>query len=98
VLSEASGVGTFSYTVVVIPSDRRYWMPGSRRIATTRPATDGRFSFRDLPPGEYLLAAVADVEPGGEFDPEFLSGVSAAGLRVVVTEGGRHTQDIRVAR
>jgi hypothetical protein len=28
----------------------------------TRPATDGGFTFRDLPPGEYFLAALTDVD------------------------------------
>ena len=40
------------YTLVIFPADSRYWVGPSRRIQTTRPATDGRFTVRNLPPGE----------------------------------------------
>ena len=33
----------------------------TRRVRQTRSATDGRFSFGDLPPGSYLLAAAEDL-------------------------------------
>ena len=38
---------------------QRFWTPQSRRIQSTRPATDGRFSFRNLPAGEYRHRAGA---------------------------------------
>jgi hypothetical protein len=52
------------YSLIVYPADNRYWTPQSRRIQSTRPATDGRFTFRNLPAGEYRLAPVFDPEPG----------------------------------
>ena len=68
-IQDASGRPTADFTIVLFPSDSRYWLPQSRRIASTRPGTDGRFTIRGIPPGDYRLTAVTDVEPGEWYDP-----------------------------
>jgi hypothetical protein len=98
VLTDASGRPAVDYIILAVAADSRFWTPGSRRIVTTRPDTSGRYSFRSLPPGEYLLAAVTDLEPGGEYDPEFLKTLAGASVHVSLIEGGKSTQDIRVGR
>jgi hypothetical protein len=95
-LTDASGMPTAAYTIVLFASDQKYWTPTSRRILTTRPSTDGKFSFRDLPPGDYRLAALEDAEPGSWFDPELLKQLILASTEVTMTEGLRKTQDLRV--
>ena len=97
-LQDASGQPAAAYTVVVFADDNRYWTPMSRRVQALRPATDGRFSFRNLPPGEYRLAAVVDPEPGQWFDPEFLRQLVVASTNVRLAEGETKTQDLRVGR
>ncbi len=97
-LQDASGRPTASYTVIVAPADPQYWMPQSRRIQATRPATDGRFTFRNLPAGDYRLVAIDDVEPESWFDPEFLRQLVPASVAVVITESGTTVQNVRVAR
>lgn len=97
VLQDASGRPTPDYTVVVFPADTRYWTPQSRRIAASRPDTDGRFSMRNLPPGEYRLTAITDAEPGEWFDPAFLTQLQAVSIPVSIREGEKKVQDIRVA-
>lgn len=84
-------------TIVVYPSDPRYWIPNSMRIRTTRPATDGRFIFTGLPPGEYRLAPVFDVEPGSWYDPAFLQQLDAGAVRVLVGEGEKKVQSLRIS-
>jgi hypothetical protein len=96
-LTEANGRAGADYTILVAPDDPRYWTPGSRRVMTTRPGTDGQFAFRSLPAGSYYLAAVGDVEPGGQYDPEFLRSIVGASVRVTLADGGKVMQDIRVA-
>jgi hypothetical protein len=61
-----------------------------------RPGTDGRFTVRNLPPGDYLMAAVTDVEPGAWFDPDFLQQLRGASARVTLSEGDKKTQDLRL--
>lgn len=94
-LTDSLGKPASDYTIVVAASDNRYWTPGSRRIAVARPV-EGLYSVRTLPPGSYLIAAVADFEQGVQYDPEFLRTLAAAAVPVTLTEGGKVTQDLRV--
>lgn len=87
---------TAAYSLIVFPADSRYWTASSRRIQTTRPATDGRYTFRNLPPGEYRLAPVFDIEPGATSDPAYLQQLEATSLRVTLQPGETKTQDMRV--
>jgi len=84
------------YSIIVAPSDNRFWMPGSRRIVVMRPGTDGRFIVRSLPAGSYHVAAVIDLESGGQYDPEFLRTVVQASVLVTLADGGKVAQDLRV--
>ena len=95
-LTDATGKPAADYTVIVAPSDTRYWIPGARRIVMTRPNPEGRYMFRALPPGDYVLAVVSDMEQGAQYDPEFLKSVAAGAVRVGIAEGGKVAQDLRV--
>ena len=57
----------------MFPANKAYWVPQSRRILSTRPGSDGHFKFPNLPAGDYLIAAVTDVEQGEWYDPAFLA-------------------------
>jgi hypothetical protein len=86
------------YTLVIFPADNRYWTgTTSRRIQTIRPGTDGRYTVRTLPPGDYKIATVLDMEPGSAADPAFLQQVEAATLRVTLQPGEKKQQDIRLS-
>jgi hypothetical protein len=87
---------TSTYSLLVFPADSRYWTGSARRIQSTRPATDGRYTFRNLPPGEYRLAPVYDVEPGQTSDPDYLQQLEATSLRVTLQPGEKKVQDMRV--
>lgn len=97
-LTDGSGLPTADYTIVLFAADQRFWTPQSRRILTTRPSTDGKFSFRDLAPGDYRLVALDDVEPGSWFDPDFLKQLLQASMSLTIVDGQRHTQDLRVGK
>ena len=96
VFQDASGRPTTDYLVIIFPADRAAWVPGARRLRTARPAIDGSFLIHGLPPGDYLLAALADLEPGLWNDPEFLASVAPAAIPVSLAEGEKKRQDIRV--
>jgi len=97
VLLDADGHPAPEYFVIAFPSDRTRWLPQSRRIQSIRPATDGRFRVQNLPAGEYLIAAAADVEPGEWYDPSFLAQLVATATKVTVAEGEKQTQDLKLA-
>ncbi len=84
------------YTLVIYPSDPRYRTPQSRRIVSTRPSTDGRFTFRNLPAGEYRLAPVLDPEPGSWYDPAVLQQMDTVAIRVTLADGEKKEQNLRV--
>lgn len=84
------------FTLLVFSADSRYWTGTSRRIQNARPATDGRYTFRNLPPGEYRLAPVYDLEPGATSDPAFLQQLEGTALRVTLQPGEKKTQDMKV--
>jgi hypothetical protein len=96
-IQDAMGQPSADFTIIVFPADNRYWVPQTRRIAAVRPGTDGRFTFRNIPAGEYRMTAVTDAEPGEWFDPAFLNQLVPASIPVTLTEGQRKVQDIRVA-
>jgi len=87
-------------TVAVFPADRALWrIPGmaSRRVLTAAPARDGRYSFRGLPAGDYII--VAAEWPTADFsDGRVLATLMADGTRVTLADGGSVTQDLRVVK
>ena len=96
-IQDAMGRPTADFTIVVFPTDTRYWLPRARRIASTRPGTDGTFTFLDLPAGDYRLTAVTDVEPGEWYDPNFLSQLVPVSIPITLRDGEKKVQDIKVA-
>ena len=96
-LQDATGRPAPDFTIVVFAADNRFWTTPSRRIRSTRPGTDGRFTVSNLPPGEYRIAALVDVAPGEINDPAFLEQLVAASVKVTLAEGERKTQDLRIA-
>lgn len=98
VLTDAAGKPAVDFAIVVAPADPRFWLPGARRVMLTRPDTSGRYAFRSLPPGDYMIAAVTDLDQGGQYDPEFLKAVAGGSVRVSIGEGARVAQDLRVGR
>jgi len=95
-LQDTGGRPTSDFTVVVFPADSSYWLPQARRIQAMRPATDGRYAFSHLPPGDYRLAVVPDVEPGMWYDPAWLKAVQPQSIALSLAEGQTVTQDLRV--
>jgi hypothetical protein len=96
-IQDAKGQPAPEYFVIVFASDKTFWTPQSRWIQANRPSSDGRFTFPNLPPGNYNLAAVTDVEQGEWFDPSFLAQLAPASIGLVIADGEKKVQDIQVA-
>jgi len=83
--------------VVVFPTDPASWsnygwMP--RRLRSVLVGGDGSYSFRNLPGGDYYLAAVDSVLADAWVDPRVLKEFSAQATRVTFRWGDRITQDV----
>lgn len=95
-LFDASGRPTPDYLVIVFPSDEKYWLRGTPRIRTTRPGSDGQYTFRNLPPGAYKLAALTDAEPDEWFATAFLRKIAPSSTAVTVAEGEAKSLNVRI--
>lgn len=96
VFQDRGGRAATDYYILVFSSDRKYWTPGSRRVRMTRPATDGAFSAKGLPAGEYFLAALTDLETGEWNDPTLLEQLVRSSVKVTLRDGETTTQDLRI--
>lgn len=96
VLSSAANAPAPEYFVVVLPTDQALWRAGSRRVKFMRPSTDGRYVVRDLPPGEYVIAAAIDVEPKDLIDTAFMGSLLASGARITLGDGEVKRQDLKI--
>lgn len=56
---------------------------------------DGRFSFRGIAPGDYLLLAFEDADAGSLEDPDFVKQHEGAGEPVSVKEGSRESKQLK---
>jgi hypothetical protein len=95
-LQQSTGAPASNVFVIAHAATRKYWGPNSRRVKAVRPGTDGRYAIADLPAGDYLLAAVSDVDPDEWQDPAFLEQLVAASTKIAIAEGERRTQDLRI--
>ena len=86
------------YFVIVMPADPALRFPESRRVRSTRPATDGAFRFPDLPPGDYLLIVLADLDPEWSNSLETLAEIAASGTKIAVADGETKMQHLRIAK
>jgi hypothetical protein len=95
-LQDASGRAASDYFIIVFSADESTWSARSRRIVQTRPASDGHFIVRGLPPGDYFLAALTDVERDEWFDAGFLRDLIPTAAKITLGEGEKKVQDIRI--
>ena len=78
---------------------RRIARSGARNraaCASCAPRATATYVFKNLRPGEYQIAAVADVEPGEWYDPAFLQRIAPSATAVTIAEGEKKAQDIRI--
>jgi hypothetical protein len=97
-LQHADGRPAPEYQIILFAAERGFWTPHSRRIRAGRPSADGRFTFYSVPAGDYLLAAVTDIEPGEWLDPTVLQRLAPGAMSIRLAEGEKKVQDIQIGR
>jgi hypothetical protein len=93
-LTDAQGAPAPEAYAVAFSADRSAWFFNSRRIAAVRPGRDGQFSIRNLPPGEYRIAAVVDLDQGEWFDPAVLERLLPSAAAITLTGVEKKVWDI----
>ena len=94
----ASGLAVRDEMIIVFSADPHHWFYGSRRIAAVRPTDAGRYAVRNLPPGDYFVAATNDLAPGEWYEPEALKILMRDASRVVIGADEAVAHDIRLKR
>jgi len=97
---DASGAPDPSATVLVFPADSGAWIDyGSapRRLRAVRVGRDGHYQTTGLPPGEYLVVAVADEATANWQDPAVLKALARVATRIDLPEGESRSQLLRTS-
>ena len=95
-ITTAAGAPFSDLFVLAFPADAALRVPQSRRVRAVRPDSSGRFVLANLPPGQYLLCALTDIEDGEWNEPGFLDRLVAASVKVTLAEGENKVQDLRL--
>jgi hypothetical protein len=85
------------YVLVVASTNPAHWVAGSRRVRSVRPANTGGFRVTGLPPGEYYLVALTDLEQSRIYTREYLEPLVAQGMKITLADGEKKVQDFKVA-
>ena len=97
-LTDAVGRPAPEFSILVFPVDRTQWGQGSRRrLPATRPASDGRYRVAGLPPGEYFMVALTEIDANEMYDVAFLESLIPAALKFALAEGEKKVQDLKLS-
>ena len=97
-LLDTTGKPALEYFIVVFSVDRSFWAPQSRRIRSARPGNTGSYRIAGLPPGEYHVCAMTDLEPNLLYTAGYLEPLVAASIKLTLADGEKKTQDLKIAR
>jgi hypothetical protein len=97
-IAGADGQPCGSCTAVVFAEDPARWRHPSRFIQAGRPNQQEVFRLRGLPPEQYLVAAVEEVEDGEWLDPEFLDRLRSRAERLDLRTGRSATVALKAVR
>jgi hypothetical protein len=95
-LRTPTGAPASDVFVIAYAADRAYWLPSARRVRAVRPDASGRYLMANVPPGDYLLSAVEDVDQDQWQDPAFLETLAATSLKVTISEGEKKILDLQL--
>jgi hypothetical protein len=96
VVKDAGGAPVAEAYAVVFGADRATWFFNSRRVAGVRLDAQGRYTIRNLPPGEYRAIATNDLDNFEWFDPAALDRLLPASMPVTITGADRRTLDLTI--
>jgi len=81
--------------VVAFPLEENLRVRNSRRVATSRTGMSGEYEMRGLPPGDYALALVDEVDPEALRDPSIFAQLTPVSTVTVNAGETRHDVVVR---
>lgn len=95
-ITDSAGRPTPELTVLVFSQDRGLWTSPRRFSGATRIASDGKYRISGLPPGNYFLAVVTDIDPLQATDPIFLEQLMTGAVPIKLADGQKVVQDLKI--
>ena len=92
----ATGEPATNCTVVVFPVERTAWFFNSRRIAAAPLDAQGRYVVRNLPAGDYLIVARADLDQLEWFNPATLEQLVRSAAKLTIRNDETVNFDITI--
>jgi hypothetical protein len=86
------------FAVVAFSVNRANWFADSRHVRWATASADGSFDVRDLPPGDYFVAALDGQPPGDWQAADGLDALVQRATRVSLREGQAHTVTLALTR
>ena len=96
VLTDAAGRPAPQLYVVVFSTDKAMWITDSRRIRSVRSRDNGSYTIAGLPPGEYYLCALTELDTGLQYQGEYLQEFVPSSIKITLGEGEKKKQDLRI--
>ena len=97
-LLDTNGKPALEYFIVVFSVERSLWTPQSRWIRYARPGNTGSYRIAGLPPGEYHVCAMTDLEPDQLYSAGYLEPLVPASIKLRLADGEKKIQDLKIAR
>lgn len=99
VVRDGAGRVVSDGAVITFPANPEAWKTmgiSAQQFRTSTIVADGTYRVTQLAPGEYLLAAVPMEDRGKWVDPEFLTSLAAAAVRLKMDATTSATQELRL--
>jgi protocatechuate 3,4-dioxygenase beta subunit len=96
-VTDARSKPVLDASIVIFSANRDKWRFNSRYVRTLRPDTNGRYTTRGLPPDDYLVIAVQNLESGQGGDPEFLARAREEARPLTLSEGETKALDVKLS-
>ena len=96
---DSLGRETSEYSVLAFSVDRSHWTTAPRRLSgAVKLSSDGRYRISGLPPGDYYLSVLTDVDPKQASDPSVLESLIPGSIKISLGEGEKKTQNLQLSR
>jgi hypothetical protein len=94
-LTDAAGRPSPPLYVFVFPTDKTLW-GSARRIQSVRSNDSGSYKIPGLPPGEYYLCALTELDTSLQTEPSYLEQFVSSSIKITLGEGEKKTQSLRI--
>ena len=95
VLTSASGQPASHLYVLAFSQDRAHWIRNGRRILSAKAGEDGAYALTGLPPGNYFLCALTEIDTTLQYEPTYLEELVPASIKLSLSDGEKKVQHLR---